>query len=384
VARILYFLLLHTEQYKPHLEKSVRFNTVERLKAVGELDWHVDSRCKRVVQYPAFCDMLFDLSSLWCDVDVTNNVSDRVEFLNVIYDHVFFDRLPVWTPTLVRQRIEWRIMARAAPIDNVVLYDSTPLPAAVPQRSPKSPESPERPSRRYENILNLISYQEPPSFDNHNLYPSFPYRKIRYPDPLKLKKSPFEALAALDGVVPLEPPKQHRLPSYSKTLASVVPVPEKEKDSTSARSSTQASQQHRSRGQVANLLGPSNVAGLQPKEGARPVHAVQPALRRSPIPAPEPKPAVVEKPAQQQQVQLLLVDNEGQPKRRLAITHGVTNIHHLLKHLGAESGKVLKCVMMDGNVVECMTQEALEQISVQYLDEECQEVLVLKFEEAGA
>ena len=66
--------------------------------------------------------------------------------------------------------------------------------------------------------------------------------------------------------------------------------------------------------------------------------------------------AVVEKPAQQQQVQLLLVDNEGQPKRRLAITHGVTNIHHLLKHLGAESGKVLKCVMMDGNVVECMTQ----------------------------
>jgi hypothetical protein len=93
---------------------------------------------------------------------------------------------------------------------------------------------------------------------------------------------------------------------------------------------------------------------------------------------------VVEKPAQQQQVQLLLVDNEGQPKRRLAITHGVTNIHHLLKHLGAESGKVLKCVMMDGNVVECMTQEALEQISVQYLDEECQEVLVLKFEEAGA
>ena len=70
-------------------------------------------------------------------------------------------RLPVWTPTLVRQRIEWRIMARAAPIDNVVLYDSTPLPAAVPQRSPKSPESPERPSRRYENILNLISYQVP-------------------------------------------------------------------------------------------------------------------------------------------------------------------------------------------------------------------------------
>ena len=28
-------------------------------------------------------------------MDVTNNVSDRVEFLNVIYDHVFFDR-SVW------------------------------------------------------------------------------------------------------------------------------------------------------------------------------------------------------------------------------------------------------------------------------------------------
>eukprot|EP00667_Euglena_gracilis_P013296 EG_transcript_13702 len=226
VARLMTFLMIY-----PEGGSAGRQTIVDETKAVGEYDWLYDSHRRRVVQFSAFFDMLLDLSTLWCDVNVTSNVGERVAFLSTLYDHVFFDRLPGWTPALVVHRVEQRIMARTAPL-SITAYELFEAQPSSP-RSPATPSSAREESRdetrRYEEILQSLQYEPPPSYDHHNVYDSFPARRVR---PVTGRRG--GPTAAAPGDPPASPPlspreeaqrKQMRLVSYSKMLASVIAPP---------------------------------------------------------------------------------------------------------------------------------------------------------------
>ena len=96
--------------------------------------------------------MLYDLSSLWCDVGTTHNVAERSEFLEALYQRVFFVRLPAWTPLSVQNKVTRHLEGFEGSFEEVVVGGS---PTKVPskpgfggtQSSATSPSA-ERPLRR--------------------------------------------------------------------------------------------------------------------------------------------------------------------------------------------------------------------------------------------
>uniref|UniRef100_A0A7S4FG52 Uncharacterized protein n=1 Tax=Eutreptiella gymnastica TaxID=73025 RepID=A0A7S4FG52_9EUGL len=227
LTRILSFLLTNTEESVTPAQgerEPWMNNDLARIRNVAEIDWNYDAHGHHCVTWTALVDMLYDLSSLWCDVGTTHNVAERSEFLEALYQRVFFVRLPAWTPLSVQNKVTRHLEGFEGSFEEVVVGGS---PTKVPskpgfggtQSSATSPSA-ERPLRRYEQILNSIQYNDPASCDHHNLYPSFPYRKLVYPQPIKiLKPEDFE----VSPLAPEPPVPKTRLPSYSKTLAAVNP-----------------------------------------------------------------------------------------------------------------------------------------------------------------
>eukprot|EP01012_Entosiphon_sulcatum_P032915 TRINITY_DN41767_c0_g1_i1.p1 TRINITY_DN41767_c0_g1~~TRINITY_DN41767_c0_g1_i1.p1 ORF type:complete len:380 (+),score=32.16 TRINITY_DN41767_c0_g1_i1:53-1192(+) len=141
-----------------------------RLRAIAELDWGYDARRRCALNYPGLCSVLFDLTSMWCHSNgPTGNIHERFQFLSALYAHLFLGPPPADAPGSVRAAVA-RLAAGEDPLIGTSASKSSDSAMASEQK------------RRYERILDGLVYKEPEHFNSHNLYPSFPYRRIRYPN----------------------------------------------------------------------------------------------------------------------------------------------------------------------------------------------------------